>query len=256
MKIFKCENLEFRYSPNYNNVINNVSVEFKKNHIHTLIGLNGSGKTTLIKILTGLLTVNSGSVTIGDKNIFEYTDLERSRLIAYVPQGIYNGDDYTVLEYLSFGLMNTLKFYQSPSKPQEMRIKKATNKFGITQFLNKKINQLSGGEKQIISICRAYVQDTEIMILDEPTSALDFKNQALVLNILKEVASIGKTIILSTHNPNHALFLESEALLISNGVIIKKGSAVDVVNKEVLSLVYGDNIEYSKNLNYDEISIR
>jgi iron complex transport system ATP-binding protein len=117
------------------------------------------------------------------------------------------------------------------------------------------MDELSGGERQIVSICRAYIQDTEIMILDEPTSALDFKNQNLVLSILKEVASVGKTIILSTHNPNHALYLESNALLIDKGKIIKNGPAKDVITKNVLSKVYGTNLKYSKDLEYDEISI-
>jgi iron complex transport system ATP-binding protein len=93
------------------------------------------------------------------------------------------------------------------------------------------------------------------MILDEPTSALDFKNQKLILNILKEVASAGKTIILSTHNPNHALYLDSNAILIHHGKIIKAADAKEIVTKEVLSSVYGDNLVYSKELEYNEISI-
>jgi len=172
-----------------------------------------------------------------------------------VAQGLNVGDDYFVEDYLSFGLMNTLKFYESPNIENLKKVHEAAEKFGISKFLNKKMNELSGGEKQIASICRAYIQDTKIMILDEPTSALDFKNQNLVLNILKEVASVGKTIILSTHNPNHALYLNSNAILIDNGRIVKTGKAQEVVNKEVLSSIYGNNLVYSRELEYNEITI-
>lgn len=253
MTKYNTENISFSY--NVKNVIEDISLEFKPNTINVLIGLNGSGKTTLIKLLAGIYKPNNGNVKINDNNIFYYNYLERSKYISYVAQGLNVGDDYLVEEYLSFGLMNTLKFYKSPSDDSMNKVKEAAGKFGMLEFLHKKMNELSGGERQIISICRAYVQDTDIMILDEPTSALDFKNQNLVLNILKEVASIGKTIILSTHNPNHALYLDANAILIDKGKIIKSGRAKDVVKVEILSSIYGDNLKYSKELKYDEITI-
>jgi iron complex transport system ATP-binding protein len=250
---YNVDHAFFKYISDY--VIRDITLDLKPNTINVLIGLNGSGKTTLIKLLSGILKPNKGTISINDKDIFDYTYLERSKYISYVAQGIHTGDDYLVEEYLSFGLMNTLKFYESPTKDSLKKVKEAAVKFGIEKFLDKKMNELSGGERQVVSICRAYIQDTKIMILDEPTSALDFKNQNLVLNILKEVASIGKTIILSTHNPNHALYLDSYALLIDQGEIVKRGNARDVVTKEVLASVYGDDLKYSKELEYDEITI-
>ncbi len=255
MKTFKCENLSFNYINGGRDVINNMSIDFEKNQIHVLIGLNGSGKTTLIKLLAGLYKSREGFIILDNRDIHEYSFLERSKYISYVAQGIDIGEDYLVEEYLSFGLMNTLKFYQAPDEENLQKIHEAAVKFKIDHFLDKKMNQLSGGERQIVSICRAYIQDTNIMILDEPTSALDIKNQGIVLKILKEVAESGKTIILSTHNPNHALYLKGKAILIDNGNIIKIGSAQEVVNKEVLKIVYGNNIEYSKNLEYKEVSL-
>lgn len=253
MKEFKIKDVVFSYTSK--DFIKNFSLEFKPNTINVLIGLNGSGKTTLIKLLSGIFKPLSGSVEINGKNIFDYSFYERSKYISYVAQGINVGDDYLVEDYLSFGLMNTLKFYQSPTDESIEKVKKAAEKFELSDLLKKRMNELSGGEKQIISICRAYIQDTSIMILDEPTSALDIKNQYRVLSILKEVASIGKTIILSTHNPNHALFLNSNAILIDNGKLLICDDAKIVVKKEVLKSIYGENLKYTKELDYDEISI-
>ncbi|PAT01189.1 hypothetical protein CI105_08060 [Candidatus Izimaplasma bacterium ZiA1] len=253
MDSYSINSVSFGYTKR--NVINNISLDFLPNTINVLIGLNGSGKTTLIKLLSGIFKPKEGYIHINGKDIFNYSYLERSKYISYVAQGLNVGDDYLVKEYLSFGLMNTLKFYKSPTEISMKKVNDAAKKFGLVNFLEKKVNELSGGEKQIVSICRAYIQDTKIMILDEPTSALDFKNQNLILNILKEVASVGKTIILSTHNPNHALYLKSNAILIDNGKILVSGNAKEVVKKEVLTQVYGNDLKYSNELDYNEITI-
>jgi len=253
MREFKVDRIAFSYTSI--DFIKDLSLDFKPNTINVLIGLNGSGKTTLIKLLAGIFKPFNGSIEINGKNLFDYSFLERSKYISYVAQGINIGDDYLVEEYLSFGLMNTLKFYQAPTLESVMKVKEAADKFGLNDLLSKRMNELSGGEKQIISICRAYIQDTSIMILDEPTSALDIKNQYKVLSILKEVASVGKTIILSTHNPNHALFLNSNAILIDKGKLLMCDDAKRVVKKEILSSIYGDNLKYSKELDYSEITI-
>ncbi len=249
------KNLYFGYVKDVG-IIKNICLEFEKNSINVILGLNGSGKTTLIKLLAGILHSVSGDIYLNDKSIFEYSFLERSKFISYVGQGIKNGDDYLVKDYLSFGLMNTLKFYRSPDAESVRKVEQAALKFGIENFLNKRMNELSGGERQIVSICRAYIQDTNIIILDEPTSALDFKNQSLVLNILREVVSTGKTIIMSTHNPNHALYLNSNVVLMDKGIVVESGPAERIICKDVLSGVYGDQLAYSKDLTYNEISIR
>jgi len=246
-------NVSFKYVKDC--VIKDVSLEFKSNDINVIIGLNGSGKTTLIKLMAGIIKPNMGKVTINDENLFDYSYHERSKMIAYVTQGIGVGEDYLVEDFLSFGLMNTLKFFESPSIESKKRIYDAAKKFKIDNFLTRKMNELSGGERQIVSICRAYIQDTKILILDEPTSALDFKNQHLILNILKEVASVGKTIIMSSHNPNHALYLDGNAILIDNGKIINSGLSIDIITKENLSPIYGEKIKYSRDLKYNEITI-
>ena len=134
---------------------------------------------------------------------------------------------------------------------------KCAERFKITHLLDKKLGEISGGERQIVSICSAIIQDTDLVILDEPTSALDIKNQHTVLSIIKEIASeCGKTFILSSHNPNHALFLDSNVILLQNGKISVIGNAKEIITKESLSEIYGDNLCYSKDLSYDEVSFK
>lgn len=255
MKSLSINDVSFAYFKD-KEVIKNISATFEPHKIHTLVGLNGSGKTTLIKLLAGLFTPKTGEVFIGDDNMKDIDYLTRSKHIAYVRQGFTTGDDHYVKDYLSFGMMNKLAWYQAPSNEHLTHVYNTAESFGITHLLEQKMDQLSGGQKQIIMICRAFIQNTEVIILDEPTSALDFKNQSMILRMLKEIVKKeSKTIILSTHNPNHALYLESEVLLIHEGKLIESGPASKLINVDKLKYIYGDSITYSSNLKYNEVTI-
>jgi iron complex transport system ATP-binding protein len=237
-------------------VLKDISSSFDSHKIYALLGLNGSGKTTLIKCLAGLLKPTQGYVFLNDQDIETVSYMDRSKYISYVRQGVSTGDDHYVKDYLSFGLMNRLTWYQSPNAEHMEEVVKQANRFNISDLLDKKMDELSGGQKQIVMICRAVIQNTDIIILDEPTSALDVKNQGLVLSLLKELTEQEqKTVIFSTHNPNHALFLNSQVILIDNGYIVQQGSAKEIINVEVLNRIYGDQIKYSDELGYREISI-
>ena len=93
------------------------------------------------------------------------------------------------------------------------------------------------------------------MVLDEPMSALDLKNQSLIISILKELKEEGKTIILSTHNPNIALVLDSYVVLMNNGKIHKSGYCTDMIKVEVLKDIYGEKLISSKDTDYEEVTI-
>jgi len=180
----------------------------------------------------------------------------RSKTFSYVPQKTYTADDYLVRDYLSYGFVNALKFYESPKEEHLLKIEEISKELNIEHLLNKKMGSISGGERQIVTIASCVLQNTPIILLDEPTSALDLKNQYAVLSLLKKIASEGKTIILSSHNPNHALFLESNVFLMDNEKIINSGSAKSIINKETLKGVYGDNICYTNELEFKEVSFK
>ena len=243
--LINVKNLSFKYSKGLPTVIDNLNFEIKEGTITVLLGLNGCGKTTLIKLLAGLLDSNEGIIEYDGVDLKKTSIKDRSKKFSYVPQKNFAGDDFFVKDYLTYGFVNSLKFYESPSKEQLIKVDEVSKELGI-----------SGGERQIVTIASCILQDTPIILLDEPTSALDLKNQSLVLSLLKKVANSGKTIILSTHNPNHASFLNSNVILMSDGRIIKQGSANDIINKETLSDIYGNNICYAEELEYKEVSFK
>ena len=255
MKI-SIKNLSFRYNKNLKNVVNDLSLTIEEGSIMVLLGLNGCGKTTLIKLLAGLLPANSGTIEYGDSDIKNISIKERSKIFSYVPQKTYIADDFYVRDYLTYGFVNALKFYETPKQEQLDKVKELSEELGIEDLLDKKMGKISGGERQIVTIASCLLQDTPIILLDEPTSALDLKNQNLVLSLLKKIASQGKTIILSSHNPNHASFLESNVALMDNGKIVEVGSSKDLITVDVLKSIYGNSICYSNELPHQEISFR
>ena len=255
MKTIEIKNLSFKYNRKAPNVLKDINLICEPGSVNVLIGLNGSGKTTLIKIVAGLLDRYEGEVLIHEKRLRDMSVTERASLISYVSQRSGVADDFTVLDYLLFGKVNSLKFYQSPSPETELKVKQIAEKFHIEHLLDKKMGEISGGERQLVSICCAIVQDSQIIILDEPTSALDFKNQAIILSLIRNIArEENKTILMSSHNPNQALYMDGKVFLIKDGMVIKEGNAKGTITVETLKTVYGENISYSKDLPYNEVT--
>ena len=255
MKTIEIKNLSFKYNKNKPIVLNDINLSCEQGSINVLIGLNGSGKTTLIKTIAGLLDKYEGEILINGKPLTDMSIKEKANNIAYVSQRTNAADDFTVLDYLLFGKVNSLKFYQAPTSDDKQKVSQVAEKFNITHLLDKKVGELSGGERQIVSICCSIIQDTEIVILDEPTSALDIKNQAMIMDLIKSIAAEeNKTFLLSSHNPNQALYLNGYVFLLKNGIIINEGNAAEIITIENLKEIYGDSIKYSKDLDYNEIT--
>lgn len=251
----RIDHLSFAYRKGLPIVLDDLSLKFEDGSLTVLLGLNGCGKTTLIKLLAGLEKPTSGQIFYGEEDLSRIAIKDRSRAFAYVAQHINVQGDIPVRQYLLYGTTNTLAFYQRPGAEEEALVESVAERLGIAHLLDKDIGRISGGELQIALIACALIQRTPIILLDEPTSALDLKNQNKVLSVLKEIArEEKKTIILSTHNPNHALFLDSDVVLIKDGTIVEKGKAKDIVTVERLKRVYGSSICLSEDLDYKEVS--
>lgn len=252
----KINNLSFAYNKNSDFKISNINFEIKDSPINVLLGLNGCGKTTLVKLLAGLLSPKEGTIEYDEVLLSSMKPHERSKVFSYVSQKQSTTSDFLVRDYLLCGFINSLSFLKSPSEDQIEKMENTAKNMGIFPLLSKKLGEISGGEHQLVSIIAAVLQDTKYIILDEPMSALDITNQEKVLNLLKKIASQGKTIILSSHNPNHALYLDANVYLIKKGLLVDHGKTKDIINVNKLKGIYGDVISFSQDLPYKEISIK
>ena len=255
MKAIELDNVTFSYGKGKKLILDGISLSCEQGSVNALIGLNGCGKTTLIKIMAGLERPIEGTVRYYDRDLSEMSFRDRATVLAYVRQNYSTLSDYSVRDYLLFGTANKLDLFDVPGEDEKKAVKEIVERFGITHLYDKKLGELSGGERQIVSICSAMVQDSKVVLMDEPCSALDIVNQNKVLTILNSIAKDSeKTILFSTHNPNHALHTGANVYLLGSGKIIDSGPAKEIITPERLKPVYGEGICYSRELQYDEVS--
>lgn len=243
------KNIDFSYDTK--KIYEHLSVDFPKDRISFIMGENGSGKTTLLKIVCNFLQPKDGEINILGKNIKEYDARGLAKVIAYVPQIINLNNDFLVKDYLVLGRSPYISFGGNPSESDYTKVEKYAQLFAIDDLLNTNFNTLSGGQKQIAAIVRAMVQETPIIILDEPMSALDMGKQAEFLSMILKLQKEGKTIILTSHNINHALAIRDncEICLIHEQKMIGFGSCSEVLSEDNILAIYGDNVELDQNGN-------
>ena len=246
---------DISFSYDTKEIYNGLSVDFPKDKISFIMGENGSGKTTLLKIICNFLQIRSGEIEVLGKNIHEYDVRGLAKAIAYVPQIINLNNDFLVKDYIVLGRAPYIPFGSNPSESDYAKVEEYAKIFAIDEFLDVNFNTLSGGQKQIAAIVRAMVQETPIIVLDEPMSALDMGKQAEFLSLVLKLRKEGKTIILTSHNINHAFAIKDdcEICLIHEQKMIGHGLYQDVLSEENINAIYGDNVklESSGNISFN-----
>lgn len=182
-KILSLQAIHFRYHLGDPNVLTDLSLDIPAGKITAILGPNGTGKTTLLHILLGLLKPDQGEVKVSGKSHREYSKQELSQLIGLVPQLESIPFNFSVFEYVLLGRSPYLKPFQLPGK-EDLRITEGSlEAAGIQHLANKPVNELSGGERQLVQISRVLTQQTRILLLDEPTAHLDLENQNRILSL-------------------------------------------------------------------------
>lgn len=242
--VIKIDNLSFSYASK--SVLHNVSLQVDENEVVIILGPNGSGKTTFLKCLLGLLDFKQGGIWYYGKDITQYSKSDLAKTVCFVPQLSAINNNFLARDYIALACTPYLRFYESPSREVYEKIDRLAEDFSATDLLNRSMQELSGGEQQLISIIKALAQDSPVIVLDEPTSALDYGNQGKFLDYIKKLKLLGKTIIMSSHNPNHAFILKSKVCVIQNGITTYNGLADDIITKQMLKDVYNANFRILK----------
>ena len=235
------QKLYFSYEKN-KNILKNINFSLNKGELLGLLGPNGSGKTTILKCLNGVLKPDNGEIYLEGFNIKHLKNKEIAKLISMVPQEHTSVFSYLVIDIVAMGVTPYLSFGSMPTKSDYKKALSILEFFQIHHFAEKNYNQLSGGEKQMVLIARALMQNTDYLIMDEPTSNLDFKNQHLLMKELKKLSMEGKGIITALHDPNLALRFCDRIIMIKNGEIISSGEKEKVMNAKNLQMLYDADI--------------
>ena len=236
----KVKNLDWSYGAQV--VLTDVSVNIEKGKFYTILGPNGSGKTTLAKIITKTMDTPKNKVFLLSEDITKLTNKQTARKIATVPQNTIIDFDFSVMDIVLMGRAPYLRRFQSESSIDFELAKDAMLKTNTWHLRDKKIDQISGGERQRVIIARAITQDTEVLILDEPISNIDIHHQIQLLEVLKKLnKEKNTTIITILHDLNLAVQYSDEIFLLSDGKLVTHGNPQAVLTKEIIDEVY--NIE-------------
>lgn len=180
--------------------LNDVSISFRDNEFVAILGPSGSGKTTLLNVMGGLDHYDSGDMIVDGISTHRYKDRDwdtfRNNRIGFVFQSYNLIPHQTILQNVELAL--TLSGVGKAERTR--RAKEALASVGLTEHLNKKPSQLSGGQMQRVAIARALINDPEIVLADEPTGALDSRTGVEIMELFKSLHAEGQTVILITHN--------------------------------------------------------
>lgn len=239
----KAEGIAFSYKNHQ--VLRNISFTMNSGETIAILGRNGSGKTTLLRILLGFLKPDAGTIMIDGNDIGQISCKERAEKIAYIPQTSEAVYPFTVLETAVMGRAPAIRLFSKPDDKDYERAEENLKLLGIYSLRDRSISKLSGGERQLVLIARALTQNAELLLLDEPTSALDYSNQIMVLEKMEELRKKGYSVLFSTHNPEHAMMISSDLMLMDNGISsIYKAS--ELKDGRLLSRLYGRNLFISE----------
>ncbi|MGB7797367.1 MAG: ABC transporter ATP-binding protein [Pseudonocardiaceae bacterium] len=226
--------------------LTDVSLSVRETDVCTLLGPNGAGKTTLLRCVLGLLTPEHGTIRVAGINTAELSARELARLVAYVPQTTSITFPFTTLDIAVMGRTPHLSLTATPSGADRRAALATLAELGIDHLAHRSFAGLSGGERQLTLIARALVQQAPVLILDEPTAALDYGNEVHLLRVVAELAAAGRAVLMTTHQPDHALAYATRAILMRNGAIIADGSPEDVVTSDSLTELYGTPIHVAR----------
>ncbi len=220
-----------------------LQVSLATGEVLALLGPNGSGKTTLLKTLLGLLAPKSGEVRIDDRSLVACSMRERARLLAYVPQTHMATFAYSVEEMVLMGRTAHGSLLSRPTASDQQIARGALERFGIAALAQRPYTMISGGERQLTLLARAFAQEPRFIVLDEPTASLDFGNQGKVMREMRALARAGLGVLFTTHDPNHALRAADRAFLLRAGECLAEGAADQVITRAWLERLYGAPVQ-------------
>lgn len=232
------ENLSFAYGKG-DPVLRDVSFTAGGGDFLSVLGANGAGKSTLFRCLLGGLEGYTGAISLDGRDVRTLSRRELAAHIAYIPQIHRPTFGYAVLDVTLMGLTRFLSPFRSPSKELEAQALAALERMGVAHLARRSFATLSGGEQQLVLIARALCQHSDILIMDEPTSSLDYGNQLRVLEQVRALSRQGYTVLLSTHDPQHALRFSRRVLALSGGVVAAEGDTSAVLTPALIRQLYG-----------------
>ena len=209
-------------------VLKGVSFNVDKNDVVCLIGASGSGKSTMLRCINLLEVADSGEIIVDNEDILKIKDINHYRQkVGMVFQQFNLFNNMTVLKNCMIAQEKVLKISKEKAKEKALYF---LNKVGMLDFAYANASTLSGGQKQRVAIARALCMDPEILLFDEPTSALDPEMVGEVLDVMKNLAKEGLTMVIVTHEMSFAKEVSNKVVFMADGIIEEQGTSDQIFN--------------------------
>ena len=243
--VIEIKNLSIGYENKV--VISDVNAAIKQGEIVGIIGCNGAGKSTFLKTIRGLLPKKSGEVLYFGKPLEEYDDKELACRVAYLQQHVEVGFGYTGRDIVLAGRYPYMKWWEKESGDDEKLALDCMAYTGTLDLADRPVTEVSGGQKQRILLAKVLAQQTPILFLDEPTTGLDMVYQEEIFRFAKELAQMGKTVLMVVHELNFAAKYCTRILLLGEGRLLADAPPAEAFTEELLSRAYKADISVVKN---------
>lgn len=218
-------------------ILDNITIEFPRGKIISLVGGNGTGKSTLLSVISRLLKQDGGHVFIADKDMADYRDKALAQKLSILKQSNHLSLKLTVKELVSFG-----RFPYSQGrlkKDDHKKIQDAIDFLSLNAIADSYLDELSGGQRQRAYLAMVVAQDTDYILLDEPLNNLDMKYSVQIMATLKKLAKeLGKTIIIVLHDINFASHYSDYIAALKEGEIKYFGKTKEIIKADILRDVF------------------
>lgn len=238
----EIKNLSFAYRDHP--VLQDINFDTRPGEFLSVLGPNGVGKSTLFRCILGILRDYQGEILLDGREARGIAQREMASMIAYIPQSHRPTFGYTVQDTVLMGVTHRLSPFAAPRAEHVRQAREAMARVGVQDMADRSFAHLSGGEQQLVLVARALCQQSRILVMDEPTSSLDFGNQLRVLACVRGLTQEGYTVLLSTHNPQHALTFSHRILALHDGGVAALGDAEDTLTPELIWQLYQVEVDF------------
>ena len=238
--LVQVRDARFRY-PMGPQVIRGISLSIEARSMTAVIGSNGCGKSTLIRLMAGVLTPSHGEVRLSGTLLHNLPRHELVKRIAYVPQNFIMAFPFTALEIVLSGRTPYTPLFQFENESDHAKAMAALEAVKAVHLASRRITELSGGERQIVSLARALAQEPSCLLLDEPSASLDLKHRATLARMLADLRDKhGMAALVVTHDLNLIDPVFDRVVALRCGEVVADGTPREVLDCGVLERIYDD----------------
>ncbi len=216
-------------------IIRDLSATFPAGKITTIVGPNGCGKSTLLRAMSGLLNLDTGTVSVDGQNISDMKRKDVARILSMLPQSPVAPEGLLVSDLVARGRHPHQAWFRQWSSTDEDAVFEALKQTGSADLASRTLDELSGGQRQRVWISMVLAQNTDILFLDEPTTYLDLATSVDILELVDSLRQeLGRTVVMVLHDLNLAVRYSDYLVIMKEGQVIASGAPAEIITAELL----------------------